>query len=77
MEKTLEGSEMGKSKKAPITGLSAIPSCGSKEASAEHGACTIDSTMIKNCPICERTLVFGLITDKGEYNAQAQQMALG
>ncbi len=74
---------MGESKKVPITGWSALPrcgSCGNEEASAEYGAWTIDSTTIKNCPICERTLthmVVGLIADKGEYNAQAQQTALG
>jgi hypothetical protein len=77
MEKTLKGSEMGESRKAPITGCSAIPSSGNEEAPAEQGAWMIDSTTIKNCPIFERTLVVGLIADKGEYNAQAQQTALG
>jgi hypothetical protein len=68
MEKTLKGSEMGESKKAHIIGWSALPSCGNEEASVEYGAWTIDSTTIKNCPICERALthmVVGLIADKG------------
>ena len=80
MEKTFKGSEMGESKKVLITGWSTLPRCGNDEASAEHGTWTIDSTTIKNRPICERTLTYmvvGLIADKGKYNAQAQQMALG
>lgn len=80
---TLKGSEMGESKKVLITGWSALlrcRSCGNKEASAEYGNWTIDSTTIKHCPICKRTTnhtVVGLIADTAEYNAQTQQMALG
>jgi len=80
IEKTFKGSEMGEAKKAPITGWSALPRCGNDEASAKHGTWMIDSTTIKHRPICEKTFnhtVIGLIADKGEYNAQAQQMALG
>jgi len=74
---------MGESKKVLITGWSALlrcRSCGNKEASAEYGNWTIDSTTIKHCPICKRTTnhtVVGLIADTAEYNAQAQQMTLG
>jgi len=74
---------MGESKKVLITGWSALlrcRSCGNKEASAEYGNWTIDSTTIKHCPICKRTTnhtVVGLIADTAEYNAQTQQMALG
>jgi len=71
---------MGESKKAAITGWSALPSYGNKEAPAEYGNWTIDSTTIKHCPICERTLnptVVGLIADTAEYDAPTQQMALG
>jgi hypothetical protein len=80
MEETFEGSEMGESEKAHIIGCNALPSCGNEEVSAEYGARMIDSTTIKNFPICERTLnhtVVGLIADKGEYNSQHQQTALG
>jgi hypothetical protein len=80
MEETFKGSEMRESEKAHIIGWNALPSCGNEEESAEYGVWTIDSTTIKNCPICERTLnhmVVGLIADKGEYNAQHQQTALG
>jgi len=80
MEKTFKGSEMGESKIVPITGWSALPRCGNDEASAEYGTWMIDSTTIIHRPICERTFnntVIGLIADKGEYNAQAQQTALG
>ena len=80
MEETFKGSEMGESKKVSRTGWSAFPSCVSEDASAEYGTWMIDSTTIKRRPICERTqnhTVVGLIADKGEYYAQAQQMALG
>ena len=70
---------MRESKKAHIIGWNALPSHGNEEASAEYGVWMIDSTTIKNFPICERTLnhmVVGLIADKEEYNTQHQQTAL-